>query len=101
MLIESEQIGTIGVGEATIPPIMDFVRALGIDEHDLIRKSMASLKPGIEFKDWTRIGHSNIHPFGQTGRAETRVDLTTAAASCGITGRFPWLPLLQWGLWQR
>jgi tryptophan halogenase len=66
-LIESEQIGTVGVGEATIPPIMEYIRALGIDENDLVSKIKATFKMAIEFKDWTRIGHSYMHPFGQTG----------------------------------
>jgi tryptophan 7-halogenase len=66
-LIESSQIGPIGVGEATIPPIMDFIRQLGIDENELVREIKATFKLGIGYRDWTRIGHSYFHPFGPTG----------------------------------
>jgi len=66
-LIESPHIGGVGVGEATIPPIMDFIRQLGIAEDDLVRDVKATYKLGIGFRDWTRTGHFYFHPFGPTG----------------------------------
>jgi tryptophan halogenase len=66
-VIESPDIGTVGVGEATIPPIMDLLRFLSINEDDFVRHTQSTYKLGIKFTDWSRLGESYWHPFGTFG----------------------------------
>jgi tryptophan halogenase len=68
LLVESEEIGTIGVGEATIPALRDFNRLLAIDEAEFVRETQGTFKLGIQFNDWAKIGDSFIHGFGTIGR---------------------------------
>ena len=73
-LVESEEIGSVGVGEATLPQMKDYNDYVGILEADMMRNTNASFKLGIEFCDWGFEGSSYIHPFGTFGRSKAGMD---------------------------
>ncbi|PKM17916.1 MAG: tryptophan halogenase [Gammaproteobacteria bacterium HGW-Gammaproteobacteria-15] len=67
-LIESDAIGTVGVGEATIPAIQHFNAALGINEAEFLQSTQGTIKLGIQFENWGKAGDSYMHAFGPVGR---------------------------------
>jgi tryptophan halogenase len=73
-LVESDDIGTVGVGESTIPTARTFHQYMGIDEADFVRATGSTFKLGISFEDWAREGDRYIHSFGTLGRSTWMVD---------------------------
>ncbi|WP_428028543.1 tryptophan 7-halogenase, partial [Altererythrobacter sp.] len=69
-LVESEEIGIVGVGEATLPQIKNFNDSIGVNEAEMMRATKATIKLGIEFVDWGAKGSKYIHPFGVHGPAD-------------------------------
>jgi tryptophan halogenase len=90
-VLESPDIGTVGVGEATIPPIVDLLRFLNINEADFVRFTQSTYKLGIKFNGWSRPGAAYWHPFGTFG---TMLNLRPfhhawhAARDAGLEPRF-------------
>src|SRR6185312_11926420 len=69
-LIESEEIGIVGVGEASVPHMKLFNgQMLGIDEAEFVKRTQGTMKLGIQFNDWGRIGDTYYHGFGVLGRS--------------------------------
>ncbi|HZC38264.1 MAG TPA: tryptophan halogenase family protein, partial [Sphingomicrobium sp.] len=85
----SDEIGTVGVGEATLPHIKQFNDMLGLDEAEFMRATRATFKLGIEFRDWDLPGECYIHPFGAFGEPWGGVQFQHHWLRLGTSGRDP------------
>jgi tryptophan 7-halogenase len=88
-LVESDEIGTVGVGESTIPTVRTFHQYMGIDEAEFVRATGSTFKLGISFEDWAQEGDRYIHSFGMVGRSTWMVDFHhfwLRARELGIAG---------------
>ena len=85
-LVESDQIGTIGVGEATVLDIVNYNRFLGLREDEFMKATQATFKFGIEFVDWGRKGATYLHPFGQHGVDMKGIDFHQSWLRSGAVG---------------
>lgn len=91
VLVESDDIGTVGVGEATIPPMRVFHKLLRIDEQDFMRATSATFKLGIQFENWGKIGDNYIHSFGKTGKETWMAEFIhfwLRGRELGVSGEF-------------
>ncbi len=88
-LVESSAVGTIGVGEATVPAIRRYFQSLGLDAFQVMKSTNGTVKLAIEFDGWAREGHSFLHPFGRYGLEAGPVafhDLWNRLRSAGDAG---------------
>ncbi|MBB4659698.1 tryptophan halogenase [Parvularcula dongshanensis] len=89
VLVESDAIGTVGVGEATIPDILKFNAMLGLREDEFMRATDATFKLGIQFVDWGRKGDVYVHPFGEHGADLNGIDFHHYWLAAHETGDVP------------
>ncbi|WP_294352636.1 tryptophan halogenase family protein [uncultured Sphingomonas sp.] len=90
-LVESDEIGTVGVGESTIPTARGFHAFIGVDEAAFMRQTQATFKLGISFENWCRQGDAYFHPFGQVGRSVAIADFQhfwLQARAHGVAGAY-------------
>jgi tryptophan halogenase len=95
-IIESEEIGTVGVGEATIPPLLAYNHMLGIDEDEFLRATQGTFKLGIDFIDWGDIGSRYFHPFGELGQGVRAVPFHQLYLREASRRRLP--PITDWSM---
>lgn len=87
-LVESDDLGTIGIGESTIPPVVRLIQNLGIDEKHFIQNTQACFKLGIKFIDWRQKNESYFHPFGVIGKRIGSHDFYQMLAQGNLARRY-------------